>query len=66
VLGVAVLIIASLGFTWYVENFGNYSATYGSIGRYADCSRSCSCGGILTTPTAPSSLCRRASHCVLH
>ena len=26
------LIVASLGFRLYVANFGNYSATYGSIG----------------------------------
>lgn len=32
VAGVAALAIASLGFAWYVQNFGNYSATYGSIG----------------------------------
>ncbi|EAD2702300.1 ribonuclease, partial [Listeria monocytogenes] len=24
--------VASLGFAYYVNNFGNYSATYGSIG----------------------------------
>ncbi len=30
--GVVLLILASLGFTWYTRNFGNYSATYGSIG----------------------------------
>ena len=32
VLGVALLIIASLGFAWYVNNFADYSKTYGSIG----------------------------------
>jgi len=32
VVGVAVLALASLGFAWYVRNFGDYSATYGSIG----------------------------------
>lgn len=32
VAGVAALAVASLGFAWYVRNFGNYSATYGSIG----------------------------------
>jgi membrane protein len=32
VLGVILLIVASLGFRVYVENFGNYGATYGSIG----------------------------------
>lgn len=31
-LGVAMLVFASLGFAWYVQNVGNYSATYGSIG----------------------------------
>lgn len=31
-LGVLVLIGATLGFRYYVANFGNYSATYGSIG----------------------------------
>jgi membrane protein len=30
--GVVLLILASLGFTWYTQNFGHYSATYGSIG----------------------------------
>ncbi|HEX6928961.1 MAG TPA: YihY/virulence factor BrkB family protein, partial [Gammaproteobacteria bacterium] len=32
VLGVALLIIASLGFAAYVSNFADYNATYGSIG----------------------------------
>ena len=32
VLGVAVLAAASLAFSWYVQHFANYTATYGSIG----------------------------------
>lgn len=32
VLGVIVLALASLAFRYYVTNFGNYNATYGSIG----------------------------------
>ncbi|MEW6117448.1 MAG: YihY/virulence factor BrkB family protein [Nitrospirota bacterium] len=32
VLGVTLLIVASLGFAIYTRNFANYSATYGSIG----------------------------------
>lgn len=32
VIGVAVLIAASLAFNFYVERFGNYAATYGSLG----------------------------------
>lgn len=32
VLGVTLLIIASLGFAVYVSNFADYNATYGSIG----------------------------------
>ena len=32
VLGVLALIVASLGFALYATNFGNYDATYGSIG----------------------------------
>ncbi|HEX6929456.1 MAG TPA: YihY/virulence factor BrkB family protein, partial [Gammaproteobacteria bacterium] len=32
VLGVTLLIIASLGFSLYVSNFADYNATYGSIG----------------------------------
>lgn len=32
VLGVTLLIIASLGFAIYTSNFADYSATYGSIG----------------------------------
>jgi membrane protein len=32
VVGVTVLAIASIGFAFYAQNFGDYSATYGSIG----------------------------------
>lgn len=32
VIGVLLLVAASLGFRFYITNFGNYSATYGSIG----------------------------------
>ena len=32
VLGVLMLMAASLGFAWYAQNFGGYDATYGSIG----------------------------------
>ena len=32
VLGVVMLMAASLGFAWYAKNFGDYDATYGSIG----------------------------------
>lgn len=32
VTGAGLLILTSLGFAWYAQNFGNYSATYGSIG----------------------------------
>lgn len=32
VLGVLLLIAASLGFAFYTRHFGNYNATYGSIG----------------------------------
>lgn len=32
IVGVVLLLLASLGFAWYTKNFGNYSATYGSIG----------------------------------
>lgn len=31
-LGTLLLAIASLGFGWYASNFGDYDATYGSIG----------------------------------
>jgi len=32
VVGVVVLLVASLAFAWYTQNFGNYDATYGSVG----------------------------------
>ena len=32
VLGVALLATASLVFAWYVQNLGDYAATYGSVG----------------------------------
>jgi membrane protein len=32
VVAVVLWIVASLGFTAYVANFGSYDATYGSIG----------------------------------
>jgi len=32
IAGVLVLMLASLGFAWYARSFGNYDATYGSIG----------------------------------
>lgn len=32
VMGVLLLVVASLAFTYYASNFGNYSKTYGSIG----------------------------------
>lgn len=31
-IGVAMLVVASLGFAWYAQNLGNYAATYGSVG----------------------------------
>jgi membrane protein len=32
VLGVVLLVVASLGFSWYLARFANYDAVYGSIG----------------------------------
>lgn len=32
VVGVIMLMLASLAFAWYSQTFGNYDATYGSIG----------------------------------
>jgi membrane protein len=32
VVGVVVLLAASLAFTWYTQRIGNYAATYGSVG----------------------------------
>jgi membrane protein len=32
VVGVTMLVAASLGFAWYTQNLGNYAATYGSVG----------------------------------
>ena len=32
VVGVVLLMIASLGFAWYAQSFADYDATYGSIG----------------------------------
>ena len=32
VLAVIVWVLASLGFSYYVSNFGNYNAMYGSLG----------------------------------
>jgi membrane protein len=34
IIGVVLLIIASLGFAFYTRNFADYSATYGSIGAF--------------------------------
>ena len=31
VLAVIVWVVASLGFSWYVANFANYNAVYGSL-----------------------------------
>jgi membrane protein len=32
VVGVALLLVASLAFAWYTQSIGNYAATYGSVG----------------------------------
>ena len=32
VVGVVVLLVASLAFTWYTQSFGTYDAIYGSVG----------------------------------
>ncbi len=32
VVGVAVLLVASLAFAWYTQSFGSYDAAYGSVG----------------------------------
>jgi membrane protein len=32
VIGTVTLVLASLGFAWYAQSFGDYSATYGSVG----------------------------------
>lgn len=32
VVGVVVLLVASLAFAWYTQSFGTYDATYGSVG----------------------------------
>ncbi|TCS32610.1 membrane protein [Paucimonas lemoignei] len=32
VLAVVIWVLASIGFSYYVQNFGNYNVTYGSIG----------------------------------
>jgi len=32
VVGVVVLLVASLAFAWYAQSLGNYAATYGSVG----------------------------------
>ena len=32
IVGVVLLMLASLAFAWYAKSFGNYDATYGSIG----------------------------------
>ena len=35
VIATAVWLLSSLLFSWYVSNFGNYNATYGSLGAIA-------------------------------
>ena len=32
VLAAVVWLVASIGFSWYLQNFANYNATYGSLG----------------------------------
>lgn len=34
-LSTAVWLAASIGFSWYLQNFANYNATYGSLGAVA-------------------------------